>query len=97
MGTLAALTVKPFRLSPLNFELLLYSLVMVCWCTTIYGASNIFQFGFIGEASGTTRCILATKHTTYGTTYTPREPPVASREAATPNIDSSRISSRFIA
>ena len=54
---------------------------MVCWCTTICGASSTYQFGFIGEVSGTTRCILATKHTTYGTTYTPREPPAGGHDS----------------
>ena len=61
-----------------------YSSVAVCWSTTFCGVETICRSGFIVEGLDTIRCIMEIKHTTYGPTYTPREPPAASREATTP-------------
>ena len=75
---------KPLTQPPQSSAPLRYSSVTVCWSTTICGVETICRSGFIGEGLDTIRCIMEIKHTTYGTTYTPREPPAASREATTP-------------
>ena len=75
---------KPSTQPPQSSAPLRYSSVTVCWSTTFCGVETICRSGFIVEGLDTTRCIMEIKHTTYGTTYTPREPPAASREATTP-------------